>query len=326
MKAAVHDTFGEPKDVLETREVAAPAPAADEVRVRTLLSPIHNHDLWTIRGQYGYKPTLPGAIGGTEAAGVIEAVGNGVDAALVGQRVAVAGVHGTWAEQFIAPAGGVLPLPEQISDEMGAQLISMPFSAIALLDLLKAENGDWIIQNAANGAVGRVMMVLAEARGIHLLNLVRREEAAVELRAAGVSHVLSTSASDWKDQARAIIGNGRAISAIDSVGGEISADMVDLLAPDGEMVVFGTATGAPMPLSSGALILKQITIRGFWGSRVSGEMDPGKRMALMTELVTLAARGALSLETGGIFALDQLGEAMEASLTPGRAGKVMLKP
>lgn len=73
--------------------------------MRTLLSPIHNHDLWTIRGNYGYKPPLPGAIGGSEAAGVIEAVGEGVDGTLIGQRIAIAGVHGTWADHFIAPAG-----------------------------------------------------------------------------------------------------------------------------------------------------------------------------------------------------------------------------
>jgi len=326
MKAVVHDTFGEPGAVLETRDVALPEPGAGQVRVRTLLSPIHNHDLWTIRGQYGYKPRLPGAVGGSEAAGVVDAVGEGVDAALAGRRVAVAGVHGTWAEQFLAPAAGLLPLPDQIPDEMGAQLISMPFSAISLLDMLKAGKGDWVVQTAANGAVGRVMMVLAETRGIPLLNLVRRDEAAAELRQAGVANVVSTSAADWMDQARAIVGEGRVVSAIDSVGGEISAGLVDLLAPDGELVVFGTATGAPMPLSSGALILKQITIRGFWGSRVSAEMDPEKRIRLLTELVTLAAQGALSLDTGGVFPLDQVKAAVTASLTPGRAGKVMLKP
>ena len=326
MKAAVHDVFGEPKDVMETREVALPEPGAGEVRVATLLSPIHNHDLWTIRGNYGYKPPLPGAIGGSEAAGFVDAVGEGVDKALVGKRVAIAGVHGTWAEHFIAPAAGVLPLPEQISDEMGAQLIAMPFSAISMLDMLKARKGDWIIQTAANGAVGRVMAILAEARGIHLLNLVRRDEAAAELRGEGMKNVVSTSADDWKDEAQKIIGEGRAISAIDSVGGDIAADLVDLLASDGELVVFGTATGAPMPLSSGTLIMKQITVKGFWGARVSAEMDPDNRIRLITELVTLAAKGVLTLDVGGIFPLDQVKEAMEASLTPGRAGKVMLKP
>ncbi|WP_375689748.1 zinc-binding dehydrogenase [Pseudooceanicola sp. LIPI14-2-Ac024] len=326
MKAAVHDTFGEPRDVLETRDVDTPVPGAGQALVRTILSPIHNHDLWTIRGNYGYKPPLPGAIGGSEAAGVVEAVGEGVDAALVGQRVVASGVHGTWAEHFLAPAAGLLPLPAQIADELGAQLIAMPFSALALLETLKAEKGDWIIQTASNGAVGRIMVGLAKARGINLLSLVRREEAAEELRAAGVENVLSTATEGWQAEAREIIGEGRAISAVDSVGGELSAELIDLLAVDGELVVFGTATGAPMPLNSGALIMKHIMVKGFWGSRVIGEMAAAERTRLITELVTLAATGQMKLETGGTYPLDDLKAACDAALTPGRAGKVMLKP
>lgn len=326
MKAAVHDQFGEPADVLQARDVAPPVPGAGEVRVRTTLSPIHNHDLWTIRGQYGYKPPLPGAIGGSEAAGIVEAVGEGLDAALIGQRVAVAGVHGTWAESFTAPAGNLLPLPDQISDEVGAQLVAMPFSAISLLDTLKAQPGDWIIQTAANGAVGRIMAVLAKARGINLVNLVRRPEAAEELQNAGLTNVFSTSEAGWKDAVRAVIGDGAARSAIDSVGGDISADLVELLSTDGELVVFGTATGAPMPLSSGALIMKHITVKGFWGARVSADMDPERRTQLIGELVGLAMKGELTPGVGGVFGLDQLSQAMKAALTPGRAGKIMLRP
>lgn len=326
MKAAVHDTFGEPQDVLETRDVPSPEPDKGQVRVRTILSPIHNHDLWTIRGNYGYKPPLPGAIGGSEAAGIVEAVGPGGDSDLVGQRVAVAGVHGTWAESFLASASGLLPLPEQIPDEMGAQIIAMPFSAISLLETLKAGKGDWIIQTAANGAVGRIMSVLAKARGINLLNLVRRSEAAEEITAAGMTNVLSTSDADWKGKAREIIGEGRVVSAIDSVGGDIPSALVELLGPDGELVVFGTATGAPMPLSSGELIMKQITVKGFWGARVSAEMDPDLRKRLIQELVTLVAKGDLVLETGGTYDLDHPADAVKAALTPGRAGKVMFKP
>ncbi|MDT0684203.1 zinc-binding dehydrogenase [Roseicyclus sp. F158] len=326
MKAAVHDTFGEPADVLKARDVETPEPGQGEVRIRTILSPIHNHDLWTIRGNYGYKPPLPGAIGGSEAAGVVDAVGDGVEEGLLGRRVSVADVHGSWAEFFIAPAGGLLPLPDAISDELGAQLIAMPFSAISLLETLKAGKGDWIIQTAANGAVGRIMAVLAKSRGINLLNLVRRTEAADELRDAGFTNVISTSDEDWTDKARAVIGDGAALSAIDSVGGDISARLVELLSQDGELVVFGTATGAPMPLSSGALIMKHITVRGFWGARVSKDMDDARRKALTRELVELAVKGELKLETGGTFGLDDLGAALDAALTPGRAGKVMLRP
>lgn len=326
MKAAIHDTFGEPIDVLKTGETEKPAPQSGEVLIKMSLSPIHNHDLWTIRGNYGYKPDLPGATGGTEALGIVETVGDGVDAALIGKRVTVAGVHGSWAEYFTAPAAGVLPLPDAISDTIGAQLIAMPFSALSLLETLKAAKGDWIIQTAANGAVGKIMAVLAKARGINLLNLVRRDEAVTELQDMGMENVLSTSQDGWKATAQALLGETGAVSAIDSVGGDISSDLVDLLGVDGELIVFGTSTGAPMPLNSGALIMKHITVKGFWGSRVSSDMAPDERKRLITELVMLAATGDLTLEDGGVYSLDQLDEAMTAALTPGRAGKVMLRP
>ena len=104
MRSAVHTAFGDPAELLHLGDMPVPEPGPGQVRVRTLLSPIHNHDLWTVRGEYGYKPDLP-AIGGSEAVGVVEAVGEGADAGLIGRRVAVAGVHGTWAEAFIAPTG-----------------------------------------------------------------------------------------------------------------------------------------------------------------------------------------------------------------------------
>ena len=97
MRSAIHTTFGEPADVLELGDRQVPQPGAGEVRIKTSLAPIHNHDLWTIRGRYGYKPELP-AIGGSEAVGIVDALGEGVEGATVGQRVAVASAHGTWAE------------------------------------------------------------------------------------------------------------------------------------------------------------------------------------------------------------------------------------
>lgn len=326
MRAVIHDTFGEPADVLKPADVETPAPAAGELLIKTTLSPIHNHDLWTIRGNYGYKPELPGAIGGSEAVGVIDAVGEGVDDAMIGQRVAIAGVHGTWAEYFVAPAAGVLPLPDVISDSLGAQLIAMPFSAISLLETLKATKGDWIIQTAANGAVGKIMNVLAKARGINLLNLVRRPQAAQELADMGIENVLVTTDADWKEAASAIVGTSGAVSAIDSVGGDLANDLTDLLAVDGELVVFGTATGAPLTLSSGTLIMKHIAVKGFWGSRVSADLPVEDRKRLITELVTLAATGKLTLADGGSFGLDVVTDAIQAALKPGRKGKVMIQP
>ena len=78
MRALIHHSFGDPAQVLGVEDVETPQPGPGEVLVRTVLSPIHNHDLSTVRGQYGYRPDLP-AIGGSEAVGLIEAVGEGVE-------------------------------------------------------------------------------------------------------------------------------------------------------------------------------------------------------------------------------------------------------
>jgi NADPH:quinone reductase-like Zn-dependent oxidoreductase len=170
------------------------------------------------------------------------------------------------------------------------------------------------------------MAVLAKARGINLLNLVRRPEAARELAELGIENVLVTADANWKDAARVIIGKPGAVSAIDSVGGDVTSDLADLLAVNGELVVFGTATGAPLALPSGTLIFKHITVKGFWGARVSADMAADDRKRLITELVTLAATGKLTLADGGTYGLDAVTDAMQAALTPGRKGKVMFSP
>ncbi|RPE67449.1 NADPH:quinone reductase-like Zn-dependent oxidoreductase [Pacificibacter maritimus] len=325
MKSATHSKFGDPVEVMQFAETTAPVAQEGEVLIRTILSPIHNHDLWTVRGDYGYKPELP-AVGGTEAVGIVEAVGAGVDDALIGKRVAAAGIHGTWAEKFTAPAQGVVPLPDAIPDDAAAQLIAMPFSAISLLDFITVSEGDWIVQTAANGAVGKVFAALAEAKGFKTLNLVRRQDAVAELEALGMTNVISTDQDGWKDQAKAVIGEAGATAAVDSVGGSLAEDLVDLLGWEGQLITFGTATGAPLTLNSGMLIFKHITLKGFWGAKVSEHMAPEKRVALITELATLAAQGKLPLSSGGDYALEDVKDAMKAAQVTGRAGKVMLRP
>ena len=122
MQSIIHHSFGEPAEVLQLAEMPRPEPKAGEVRIKTILSPMHNHDVWTVRGSYGYKPTLP-AIGGSEAVGIVDAVGEGVDQSKLGQRVAVAGVHGSWAEYFIAPAHDIIALNDAFDDDAVVQLI-----------------------------------------------------------------------------------------------------------------------------------------------------------------------------------------------------------
>ena len=325
MRSAIHTTFGEPAEVLALGDSPIPQPGSGEVRIKTLLASIHNHDLWTVRGRYGYKPTLP-AIGGSEAVGIVEALGEGVEGITIGQRVMAASVHGTWAEYFIAPARMVIPVPDGIADEAAAQLIAMPLSALMLLEFLQAEPGQWIVQNTANGAVGKTLAMLAAARGVHVLGLVRRDAGVDELKALGIDNVLSTTQPDWKARAQALLGDTLAHAAVDSIGGQASADLVSLLGENGTLVSFGTMAGEAMQIPSGDLIFKQATVKGFWGNKVSQQMSVENKRRLVGELLQRVLSGELELPVQAIYGLNDVAEAVTASLLPGRKGKVLLRP
>lgn len=325
MRAAVHTEFGAPEVVLSAQDQPLPEPASGQVRIKTILSPIHNHDLWTIHGNYGYKPTFP-AIAGSEAVGIIDAVGENVSHVKAGQRIAVAGVHGTWAEYFLAPANLVVPLPNEVPDDIAAQLIAMPLSAAMLLDFLQVTKGDWLIQNAASGAVGKVLAILAQTRGVNTISLVRRDTAINELKALGVQHVVSTEQSDWQAQVKSLLGNHTIRAAVDSIGGSASKDLVGLLGESGTLVSFGSMNGEPMQIPTGDVIFKQVTVKGFWGSKVSQALSADDKKRLLTELIQGAIKGALKLPVEGVYVLADIKQAVVHSLKPAKNGKILIKP
>ncbi|WP_062526640.1 zinc-binding dehydrogenase [Demequina rhizosphaerae] len=325
MKALIHPEFGNPAQVLAVEEIPTPQPGPGEARVRLTLSPIHNHDLLTVSGDYGFTPKLP-APAGTEAVGVIDALGEGVTHLEVGQRVAVGGVFGVWAEQFVANAAALIPVPDSIPDEAAAQLVAMPFSAISLLDSLDLSEGDWMIQNAANGAVGRLVAQLAGARGINVVGLVRREAGIAELAAQGIERIVATDTDGWQDRVAALTGGAQVKVGIDSVGGRASGDILSQLAENGTLVIFGAMASPTMEIGSGDVIFKQATIRGFWGSKVSAGMSDADRGRLMGELLARLSDGSITLPVEATVAFDDIADAVRAHYTPGRAGKVMLKP
>lgn len=325
MRSATYDHFGRPTEVLTLGDRPTPEPKANEVRVKTVLASIHNHDLLTIRGKYGFKPEMP-AIGGSEAVGVIDAVGSEVKNLKVGQRVAAASVQATWAEYFVAPEHMIFPIPESLDDEMAAQLIAMPLSALMLLEFLEIERGQWLIHNAANGAVGKSLAMLAAARGIHTINVVRSSDAIQELEALDIKNNVNTDDEDWKEQVKAIIGEDKISAAVDSVGGEDSGDLLSLLGHYGTFAVFGAMSGKPMVLNPTHMIFKQAVLKGFWGSKLSQEMSVETKQRLVDELIERAVNGQLKLPTEATFDLADIIKAVDGKLQAGKNGKVLLKP
>jgi NADPH:quinone reductase-like Zn-dependent oxidoreductase len=324
MQCASIDRFGEPADVIHPAERPTLEPGPGEARVRLLLSPIHNHDLAIVRGVYGYKPPLP-AVPGTEALGVIDALGEGVQGLAIGQRVATASAQGTWAEAFICPAAKLVPMPDALPDESACQLLAMPLSALMLLDDMQLQSGQWIVQNTANGAVGKTLAALAAARGIAVLNLVRRDGALADLQTAGIAHGVSTEQPDWKQRALEITSGAPIVRAIDSIGGEAAQQLASLLAERGELISFGSLTFKPLVIGADALIFKQMVVKGYWASKRLAATAPAELKRMIGELTRLTLGGKLPLPVGGTFDLADAAQAVAAAEHVGRTGKILLR-
>ncbi|MDB5589414.1 MAG: alcohol dehydrogenase [Devosia sp.] len=322
MRSVVFESFGVPEQVLGLAERPRPVPGAGQALVRLVLSPIHNHDLMTIAGEYGIKPALP-AVPGTEAVGVVEALGEGVGNLSVGQRVA-GGAEQTWAEFYLVDAARVVPVPDSVSDETACQLISMPLSAKMILADLKVKSGDWIIQNAGNGMVSKLVSRFGAEQGINVISLVRRDETVAELEALGIANVVSTQGAGWQERVRALTGGAPIIRALDSLGGDGPGQLLDVVADGAELVNFGAMTLRPLKITAAQLLFRGIKVRGFWGMKPN--LAPEVIGRMFGEVVALAAKGELVLPIEAVFGLDRIADAVKASGEPGRKGKIALKP
>lgn len=321
MLALVYDRFGEPVDVVIPRDLPKPQPGPGQVRMRMLRAPIHNHDLATIRGVYGYRPELP-AVGGSEFVGVVDALGEGVTGVPVGARASGSG-RAMWAEYVVMPAAAMVPIPDAISDDAASQLLAMPLSAVVLFDTLRLEPGMWIAQNAAGGAVGRILMQLAQESGVQLVNLVRSEGAAEALRQHGARHVIVTAGDDWQAQARALTGGKGFARIVDSVAGPQTLELQRLLAPFGQIIVFGGLSGSAIKLDPSLMISLECSVRGFWMSAWMQRAPQEERLRAMQRVFELALSGRLPLPVEAVYPLNDAASALRAAETPGRSGKVL---
>lgn len=323
MKAVVHSKFGNPSEVVSCEQRPEPEPQSGQIRVRMKLSPVHNHDFLTVKGLYGNKPQLP-AIGGTEAMGIVDRVGPDVTHVQVGDRVTIARAAGAWAEYFVAPANAALPIAASVPDELAAQLSSMPFSAALALNQLGAQPGEWVVINAANGAVGKTLAQVAANRGVQVAGIVRSKSSQTHLKELGFKHVFASSDADWQEQVRGVIGEVRVAGGVDMVGGAAAGDLMSFISQHGVLLSFGAMSDPIMQISTSDLIYKEATVIGFWASRLVERVAPEQMAAIGKELVTLAAAGKLTLPIEAIFSLDEATQAMKAYTGP-RKGKIVFR-
>ena len=328
MKGIVFSRFGEPAEVLSLREdLPTPTPGPGQVRVRMIASPINPSDLLTVRGLYGVLPTLP-ATPGYEGVGVVDMVGSGLLGKLVkGKRVFVMNDKGgNWAEYAVVPARQARPVPSDIPDEQAASFFVNPATVIAMLrHVLQVPAGEWLLQSAANSALGKMIIRFARHEGIRTINVVRRPELEPELKALGADVVLSASQGPLEPRVREITRGKGVRFALDPVGGSIGTQVFECLGQDARMIVYGSLTNQPLQIDPRRMIAGRRIIQSFWLGHWIRERSIPQNLKLFRQIAQLIRDGILTTEVGGTYGLADITAAVRAAESVGKPGKTLLR-
>lgn len=314
MKKVIYKTFGNPVDVLELVEETAVPLAEGQVRVDVLRAPINPSDLIQVSGNYGVRPDLP-AVAGNEGLGRISE-GDGK-----GQLVLLPAGQGTWVSEMICDPRHLVSLPEGDLDQLSMLFVNPPTAQLLMTDFVDLQEGDWMIQSAANSAVGGYINQLAKARGINVCNVVRRDSAVGDVDA----DVVLVDGPDLAREVHKATGAKMRL-AVDAVAGETAGRMAATLETGGTLVTYGGMSNQDSQIGAAALIFNNIAVRGFWLVTWMNNASKSDRAALYAGLAQKIAKGELHAPIDRHFTLDQIADAAKHSWAGDRKGKVMLTP
>lgn len=320
---------GDPATVLEVKEGISRALESGEIRIKVLAAPIHPSNLLQIAGNYGTAAVLP-STPGSEGVGRVVEVSSAVTHLTVGQLVLLPGI-GTWREELVAPAASVIPLPDlgkpgtEVIEQLSMTAINPLTALLMLTSYVELKEGDWIVQSAANSAVGGYVIQLAKQRGIKTINVVRREGLAGDLMSKGADVVL-IDGPDLAEQIASATDNAPVSLAIDAVGGETFTRLADSLGFGGTLVAYGVLSGKPATLNPAITIFNDIRVRGFWLSKWFETAQMEEKQAAFGEIIPLIANGALRANIDSRFTVDEIKQAVSRAAQRGRNGKVLIVP
>ena len=332
MKALVCESWRD-FDELELRHDVPPPPLRPGgVRLRVLAAGVSFATSLVVAGKYQRRPPLP-FTPGTEVAGtVLESAPDVPQPLAPGTRVFAVLDWGGMAEEAVADAIHVVPVPDGLPLEPAVAMpISYPTAAASLLWRARLEAGQWVLVQGAAGGVGLAAVEVAKALGARVIARCGADKAELP-RARGADAVLD-SALPFRDAARDLTG-GRGVDAVlDVLGGEAFDEGLRCLADGGTLVTIGYAAGAIPQLGANLLLLKNIAVAGLnWGTYVgwspgdNRELHAPRARALWARLVEWWAAGALRPEVHAAFPLEDFREAMAEVRGRRAAGRVVLRP
>lgn len=320
MKAIVVQQAGGP-EVLRLEEVASPAIGAGQVLVETAAVGVNFIETYQRSGVYPVRyPFTPGS----EAAGTVIAVGEGVVGLTPGDRVATASATATYAQQFVASAGQLALVPEAVALELAAAIPLQGCTAHYLANsAANPQPGEAVLVHAGAGGVGLLLTQLLAARGVRVFTTASSEAKRELSRVAGAEAALEYEG--FADRVRELTGGEGVAVVYDGVGKDTFDDSLRALHVRGELVLFGGASGQVPPFdlqrlnAGGSLSVTRPTLGHFM-------LTPEERDWRYRELFEGVASGTLDFRSGARFALAETADAHRALEGRGTTGKVILVP
>jgi NADPH2:quinone reductase len=322
MKAIrVHENGG--PEVLRYDDVDQPQPEAGQALVKVEAAGVNFIDVYQRSGQY--KLQLPLTLG-SEAAGVVEAVGAGVDDLKPGDRVAFAGQIGAYADYIAVPAAKLVPVPDNVDSATAAATMLQGMTAHYLAySTFPIQSGQQVLIHAAAGGVGLLLVQIAKQLGAFVIGTVSTDEKEQLARAAGADAIIRYDQQDFTAETRRLT-DGQGVHVVyDSVGKTTFEGSLNSLRPRGYLVLFGQSSGAVPPVdpqtlnAKGSLFLTRPTLANYSAAR-------DELLWRAHDLFEAIGAGRLNVRIDRRVPLAQAAEAHRALEARETAGKVLLIP
>jgi NADPH:quinone reductase len=322
MRAVVAERLGGP-EVLGIAELEAPRPGPGDVLVQVAAAGVNYVDIYQREGIGNYRPEVPFVPGG-EGAGTVVATGPDVTGVAAGDLVAWARVGRSYAEQVVAPASMIVPVPAGIGARLAAAVILQGITAHYLAcSTYPVRAGDVAVVHAAAGGVGLLLTQIVKRRGATVVGTTSSPAKAEIARAVGADHLADYAG--FRAVVAELTGGKGAHVVYDGVGQATFDDSLAALRSRGMLVLYGAASGPVPPFdpqrlnSAGSLFLTRPTMAHYIADRAELLWRAG-------ELFEWIAKGELDVQIGGIYPLAEAGRAQEDLAARRTTGKLLLVP
>lgn len=311
---------------LYVENVPLPQPGPGEVLIKMAAAPINPSDLALLKGGY-MKRTYP-FTPGLEGSGMIVASGRGLLPGLrMGKRVACSPNpegDGTWAEFMISSVLRTVPLPKSISMEQGAMMLVNPMTVMAFLHMAEEGKHRAMVNNAAASALGKMLIRQAAEKGIPLINIVRKEEHAMELKNMGASFVLNSADASFEADLSKLASKLDASLFLDAVSGSLASLLLRAAPPGSTLLTYARLSGDPLSVDPVELIRGDKKINGF----LLGNWLQTKGILFKLKFVKQVKKqlgGTLSTHIHQTFLMNDVEEAIKYYRAHMSQGKILLK-